>query len=154
MLIRRATRDDIAAVWNIRSLAISAQCRNDYPNDLIEKWTSGGPPEKFDGEVEQNMWVAEVAGEVVGFGKINLDTGIVDAMFVHPNRMRRGIGAKIIKRLERLAIDRGLSEVTLKSTFNAAPFYRSCGFTGEKIAKHHSPMGVELDCILMSKKII
>jgi GNAT superfamily N-acetyltransferase len=120
---------------------------------LIDKWISYGPPEKFGAEVEKNVWIAEMGGEIVGFGKMDLDTGIVDAMFVHPDRMRLGIGAAIIGHLECLAMDRGLTAVTLKSTLNAAPFYRSCGFVGEQVGRHQSPTGVELECILMSKQI-
>ncbi len=153
MSIRRATRADTAAVWNIRNLAISAQCRGIYPNDLIDRWTSSGPTEQFENALAEQVWIAEASGAIVGFGKIDLDTGIVDAMFVHPDSMRSGIGAKILRHLELLAIDRGLPEITLKSTLNAAPFYRSCGFTGEQVARHQSPTGIELDCIPMYKKI-
>ncbi|WP_207769686.1 GNAT family N-acetyltransferase [Solimicrobium silvestre] len=118
------------------------------------KWTSGEPPEYFSDVVDDGFWVAEIDHEIVGTGKVNLQTGKVDAVFVHPQRVRFGIGAKIIKHLEHIAIDVGLIELNLESTLNAAPFYRSCGFQGIEIAKYNSPRGIELDCILMSKKLL
>ncbi len=153
MLIRKASRTDAKTVWNIRNLAIKAQCSTYYSEDIIEKWTSGEPPEDFDDIVNGDFWVTEIGNEIIGIGKIDLEKAKVDAVFVHPEKMRLGAGVKMIKHLEQLALDHGLTEITLQSTLNAAPFYRSCGFQGNKIVQYHSPRGIILDCIIMLKKI-
>jgi hypothetical protein len=36
---------------------------------------------------------------------------------------------------------------------NAASFYRACGYVGEQPAIYHSPSGLELACIPMTKRI-
>jgi N-acetylglutamate synthase-like GNAT family acetyltransferase len=143
MLIRKAVQAEVSVIWRVCNLAISAQCRNSYADDVIEKWIAGAPTEKFIADIEKNVWVADVDGEVVGFGKLNLTTGVVEAIFVHPDSMGTGVGTKMMAHLERQAADYGLTELTLNSSLNAAPFYRLCGFQGDQIGQHHSPSGVE-----------
>jgi len=128
MIIRRAAQDEASIVWNIRNLAISAQCRNDYSGDVIETWIRGDPPTNFASELAESTWVAEIDNEIVGFGKIYLDSGVVESMFVHPDRMLLGIGTKIMEHLEKIAVDFGLAELTLDSSLNAVQFYHRCGF--------------------------
>ena len=91
--------------------------------------------------------------EIVGFGKMYLDSGVVESMFVHPDRMFLGIGTKIMEHLEKIAIEFGLTELTLDSSLNAVRFYRRCGFKGDQIGKHYSSTGNGLDCVRMSKEI-
>jgi hypothetical protein len=55
------------------------------------------------------------------------------------------------RQLERLARDKGLKELHLESTLNAAPFYRACGFADDKPGKFQSPTALVLDCIPMVK---
>ncbi len=103
--------------------------------------------------VEKHLYVATIAGTVVGTGMVNLESGKVDAIFVHPNYMRCGIGRQIMLHLEQYALDTGLTQLNLESTLNAVTFYRSLGFVGDAIAKYVSARGFSLNCIPMRKNI-
>ena len=83
----------------------------------------------------------------------DLDTGKIDAIFVHPNHMGAGVGKQILLHLEQIAIEAGLTQLKLDSTLNASSFYRAYGFEGEKVSKYKSPWGATLDCIPMAKHI-
>ena len=84
---------------------------------------------------------------------IDLKSGKVDAMFVHPSRIGTGVGRRILFYLEELAHEAGLAHVSLESTLNAASFYRACGYVGQTAAKYESPRGISLDCIPMKKSL-
>jgi mycothiol synthase len=55
---------------------------------------------------EENAFLFEVDGELVGYGRTQLETGHEESVFfmrggmVHPGWRRRGIGTRVIKRLE------------------------------------------------------
>jgi N-acetylglutamate synthase-like GNAT family acetyltransferase len=149
--IRKANEEDAQAAWHIRNAAINSHCAGHYPPEALESWTRGDVTEDFVSAVVDSFYVATLDGEVVGTGMIDLDSGKVDAIFVHPNNMGTGVGSQILSYLEKLAIDAGLTQVNLESTLNAAPFYRACGFVGETVSKYKSPRGVSLDCIPMKK---
>lgn len=109
--------------------------------------------EQFIEVVEDSFYVAISDGQVVGTGMINLQSGKVDAIFVHPSRMRSGIGRQVLLHLEKLALAAGLNQLSLDSTLNASRFYRAHGFVGDSVAKYESPRGISLDCIPMVKKV-
>lgn len=151
--IRKATRADADAAWEIRRAAVMRECANVYPPDQLEQWTGGTASRAFADAVEERFLVATVDGYVAGTGMIDLATGKIDAIFVHPAYMKRGIGAAMMRHLETLARSKELPELTLDSTLNAAPFYRALGFEGEEITPYQSPRGLTMDCVPMTKRL-
>ncbi|MEN6406972.1 MAG: GNAT family N-acetyltransferase [Thermoguttaceae bacterium] len=151
--IRKARADDASAAWEIRNAAILRQCKGHYPPELLAIWTNGALTEEFVQFVAEHFYVAILDEAIVGTGMIDCKTGRLDAIMVRPDLMRQGIGRQMVSFLEDIARAAGLTELTLDSTLNAAPFYRSCGFVGEAIGKYQSPRGITLDCIPMKKSL-
>ncbi|MDB4539951.1 GNAT family N-acetyltransferase, partial [Saprospiraceae bacterium] len=119
--------------------------------NLLETWTTGEMTEEFVEQVLANYYVAIVNSEVVATGALDLKSGQIDAMSVHPSHMRTGLGRQMLSHLEKLANESGLVRLKLDSTLNAAPFYRACGFVGNTFGEYKSPRGITLDCIPMTK---
>jgi GNAT superfamily N-acetyltransferase len=151
--IRKATADDAAAAWEIRNAAIRAGCPAHYPAEALAIWTAGEVTEGFVRSVVEKFYVATVDEVVVATGMINCNTGKLDAIFVRPDMMRRGIGRQMVAFLEDVALVAGLTQLTLEATLNAAAFYRSCGFVGETPGEFRSPRGISLACIPMTKSL-
>lgn len=78
---------------------------------------------------------------------------MVDAIFVAPEYFGVGAAKKMLNFLEILAKENDLCSLKLESTLNAAPFYRSFGFVGDKVSTYHSPRGISLDCIPMTNSL-
>ena len=154
MAIRKARKDEAQSILEIRSAAISCQCIGHYSPEDIEIWAGAEATKQFIEMVENSFYVASTDGRVVGTGMVNLESGKVDAIFVHPGHMRTGIGRQIMLYLEKLALDAGLTQLSLESTLNAVKFYRAQGFVGDSVAKYVSPRGVSLDCIPMTKSLL
>jgi GNAT superfamily N-acetyltransferase len=153
LTIRKATANDAPAAWAIRNAAIRRACKGFYADDLLEQWTAGEMTHEFVEFVVRQFYVATVSGVVVGTGFIDLGNGRLDAVFVRPDMMGKGIGKRIVAFCEDLGRSAGLSELKLDSTLNAAPFYRRCGFAGDVVGVYRSPRGISLDCICMTKRI-
>ncbi|WP_299574317.1 GNAT family N-acetyltransferase [uncultured Shewanella sp.] len=153
MLIRKATMVDAKDAFEIRNLAILSQCKGHYSADVLLKWAEGDVPETFIHDFARHGFVTEIANKVVGVGMIDLNTGMVDAMFVRPESFGQGLGRKMLEHLETLAKQASCKKLMLDSSLNAADFYRNCGFEGSKQAIFHSPMGIELACIPMVKML-
>lgn len=106
-------------------------------------------PDAFVEDVERSFVIARREGRVVGTGALDVKTGKIDAVFVHPGYMRSGIGRAIVAHLVGLARDARLVSLTLEATINAAAFYRACGFSGDETATYRSPRGLAFDCVPM-----
>ncbi|OOF32104.1 GNAT family N-acetyltransferase [Salinivibrio proteolyticus] len=153
IIIRKASQNDAQAIFDLRNRAILAKCSAHYTEEQLSLWTQGSVSERFITDVVDTFYVSEMDGQVIGSGKLNTQTGLVDAIFVEPYYSGRGAAKKMLQFLEHLAKEQGLRLLTLESTLNAAPFYRACGFVGDEISTYHSPKGIRLDCVPMKKPL-
>jgi putative acetyltransferase len=97
--------------------------------------------------------MAEDQGRIVGFGQLCLTSGEVEAVYVHPNAARQGVGAQLLRRLEARAKEQGLTSLHLDASLNAVPFYTVAGFVPQREAKHQLKSGVEITCVVMTKTV-
>ncbi|MDE1166507.1 MAG: GNAT family N-acetyltransferase [Pseudomonas sp.] len=152
--IRRATRSDARAAFDIRLHAIRQQCKAVYTDAQVMAWTCVPLTEKYRAWVAKDYYVACVNDRPVATGVINLDSGELEAIFVLPGFMGQGVGKKMIHFLEQLAREAGLAQVHLEATLNAQAFYQRCGFTAGAQAIYHSPSGLQLACVPMRKQLV
>ncbi|OOE78884.1 GNAT family N-acetyltransferase [Salinivibrio sp. ML198] len=151
--IGKANSNDAQAIFDLRNRAILAKCSAHYTEEQLSLWTQGSVSERFIADVLDTFYVSEIDGQVIGSGKLNTQTGVVDAIFVEPDYSGRGAAKKMLQFLEHLAKEQSLRLLTLESTLNAAPFYRACGFVGDEVSTYHSPKGIRLDCVPMEKPL-
>ncbi|MDN3701967.1 GNAT family N-acetyltransferase [Vibrio artabrorum] len=153
IVVRKATEADVHIIYELRRRAILDKCAAHYTKEQLSLWTHGGVSDGFVQDVINTFYVSETDGQVIGSGKLNIETGMVDAIFVAPEYFGVGAAKKMLNFLEILAKENGLCLLKLESTLNAAPFYRSFGFMGDKVSTYHSPRGISLDCIPMTKSL-
>jgi GNAT superfamily N-acetyltransferase len=153
MKIRKATAEDARPIFDIRIAAIRHQCTGHYSEASLDMWTSGEMSDKFVDWMAAACYVAIIESAIVGTGILGVKSGQIDAVFVHPDHMGNGIAREMMRHLEHLAVNAGLTQMTLDSTLNAAAFYRKCGFVGDTMSTYVSKKGISLDCIPMLKHL-
>lgn len=151
LTIRKANSGDVLDAWDIRKASVLAACANYYSEASLSAWVDGSPTDKWANVVERDFYVAVDDEFVVGTGMLTVASGQVDAIFLRPSHMGRGIGRKMLESLEALARDHGLASMRLDATLNAAPFYRHCGWSGDSISTYRTSRGLELPCVPMTK---
>jgi GNAT superfamily N-acetyltransferase len=75
-----------------------------------------------------DVWVAEAAGDIVGF--VAIDGTQLDGLFVEPAHWRKGVGSALVDAAVHEARRRGVS-LTVTAAPAARGFYESCGFAVE-----------------------
>lgn len=151
LTIRKANGGDVLDTWEIRKASVRVACAEYYPEASLTAWVAGSPTDKWARIVERDFYVAVDDGLVVGTGMLTVANGQVDAIFVRPSHMGRGVGRSMLASLEALARNHGLASMRLDATLNAAPFYRSCGWSGTSISTYRTSSGLELACVPMTK---
>lgn len=155
--IRRATEADADSILDLRCAAIRAFGTERYHAEQVERWAEqplGSAPylESIRSESE-SVLVAEVSGELAGFGRIELDSGVVSAVYVHPEHARNRVGSELLSRLESRARSDGIDSVTLHASLNAVGFYEAHGYERISTVVHEVTGGVELACVEMARNI-
>lgn len=130
-ILRPARADDVCQIRSLHIAAIEVCGPHAYDEEQVAAWaekeTDPGP-ESVEGS-NQHVIVAEIDDSVVGFGKLVPDHREVQAVYVHPEFTRQGIGSAILERLENLAVESGIETLELQSSLNAVEFYDVHGFS-------------------------
>ncbi len=77
----------------------------------------------------------------------------VRAMFVHPERTRRGLGTRILELCEEAAKAEGFTQLSLMATLPGVPLYERYGFELVAESDVRLPDGVLLPCAAMEKPV-
>jgi len=145
--ISKACAADALAAWDIRNAAILSQCTGHYPAELLAIWTDGAITAPFIDVVAELFYVATVDDAVVGTGMIDCATGRVDAIFVHPDMMRRGIGRQVVEVCLAEAKEFEIKKIFVLTYQDV--FFGKLGFV--LIDKRELPHKIWTDCIRCSK---
>jgi putative acetyltransferase len=154
MKIRRARTEDLQGVAAVHRASILGLCAQRYSVVQLSQWTDALRPEGYAALlVRREFLVAEQDGELLGFGVLDLGESLVNATYVSPKVVRRGVGRRLLEAMETIARQQGVARLQLSSTLNAVPFYQSLGYLQQGAGTNRLPTGVELPCIVMAKNL-
>ena len=128
MAIRVARDGDYAAIARLRRQTIRHVNARDYPDDVIERWSAKESAATLRASADlYRRWVAVERGRIVGFCEHDLQ-GALSRLYVHKDRLRKGIGSRLLAAAEASLKTLGFAEVTLEATITARDFYAASGY--------------------------
>ena len=156
LALRPALPEDRVLIWTLHTAAIRRLCSTHYSPAQIEAWAGFLTPERYAAVVvdpHRHVIVATDNTALVGFGQYHPGAAEIEAIYVHPEHVRSGVGKAILQHFERLARGAGVNAMVLTATLNAVPFYQHHGFQLVAFAELDHPSGVRLRCANMSKPL-
>jgi len=153
--VRRAKTEDAEQICQVHITSVRELCKSDYTPEQIEAWVSKLNPEGHRQAIEnltKVMFVAETEGRIAGFSE--LFESEVNAVYVHPNYSRQGVGKLLLNLLEKEAIAQQINELQLSASTNAKPFYQACGYQVIEYSFHILHSGLKIPCVRMEKNLI
>lgn len=95
--------------------------------------------------------VAEQDGVIVGFASLLAPRGggcELDGLFVEPERMRHGVGRRLVDDARRIARKRGATRIDVVANPQALAFYQRVGFTTSGEARTRFGMAPRMSLFL------
>lgn len=151
--IRRAKEEDVLQILQLRRKA-SKKSISHYSKSHTNAMINYGSEEEIRKAIKKRIvFVAALGKNILGSGSIDLKEKFIYSLFVLPKNQHKGIGTKIIKRLEKEARKNKIKLVQLSGRLNAFKFYQKNGFYKKRreywrIGKYKIPM------IRLEKKLI
>ena len=151
-VIRNALPKDAEAIHVVHMAAIRGLCSTHYSAAEIDAWCGGRNPSSYLSPIrEKVVLVAEVDARIRGFGQLDLK-GVIEAVYVHPDHPRQGIGTALLCALEACALRSGCAVLRLDSSLNAVGFYKAAGYRTVERYKHEIRPGVFISCERMERE--
>ncbi|WFT86834.1 GNAT family N-acetyltransferase [Rhizobium leguminosarum] len=156
--VREMCPEDTRAFLEVHRAAVRGTAANDYPSEVIETWAPLPLSDELIQKVRANpdeelRWVAEIDGKIVGIGALVTKNAEIRACYVSPAVARKGVGSALLRKIERVANEKGLSLLQLDASITAEPFYKFHGYEVWERSHHVLDSGVRMACVKMCKTL-
>lgn len=154
-MIREADISDYDAMDRVFRASATALCSRSYSSQVIESWAGEPLPGRFvkNKESGDEQYVFTVAGNVAGFGSINLEHHKLVSLFVSPEQSGKGIGQSMLEFLVARAESSGIPVLKIDSSLNAVNFYKRHGFAETGRSMYRTQNGVEMESVQMERRL-
>jgi putative acetyltransferase len=88
-----------------------------------------------------------------GIGALVLREWELRACYVSPGTARKGVGSALVREIERIATEHGLTHLRLSSSLTAEPFYAALGYQTVARRDHVLRTGVRMAAVQMQKAL-
>ncbi|MGK5445066.1 GNAT family N-acetyltransferase [Micromonospora sp. URMC 105] len=124
--IRSFEDADASAVVELIECCLRQVNSHDYPADVIERMCAHFSPARIkELATERQVFVAELDGIA---GTVSRDGNKVYTMFVHPRTHGRGIGRRLMRHIEALAVIDGYDYMETGASITGHGFYHRLGY--------------------------
>ena len=134
MQIRRFRKSDAPEVARLHRDTIRSVNTKDYPQPHIKVWSNRVSADRWAKYFGKNtIFVAVDKRKILGVASYKKDE--IMAMYVHKDSIGKGVGKKLLLRLERDALKNGIKKIKCTSTVTAQSFYEKNGYKTIKKTK-------------------
>ncbi len=134
MRIRKFKKLDAIQLARLHRSTIRNVNNQNYPKKEINVWAGKVSAEKFRKSAKENIrLVAVEKGKIIGFGDYKKDD--LMGLYIHKDWIGKGIGKKLLQRLEVDAYKKGIRTMKCTSTITAHKFYEKNGYKTIKKTK-------------------
>lgn len=120
---------------------------NDYTPEIIARVErSFGPDAVVAGMDRQSMFTAELDGRIVGTA--SLDQTVIRSVFVAPDVQGQGVGRSLMAKAVGVAVSRGVTLLSVRSTVTAEAFYARLGFKAVRDAFYEDERTIVMERLL------
>ena len=156
--LRDASPEDAGEMARIQSRALRAEGREHYTGEQLDRLAPPDPGPETIPDVEftddgRYTIVAEKDGDVVGWGSVHLEEGVLAATFVDPDHAGQEVGRTIVEDLETAARAAGLETLVVPASLNAVGFYETLGFEPRDEIDAGGPDDPEIPAVELTKHL-
>ncbi|MEH1924171.1 GNAT family N-acetyltransferase [Nostoc sp.] len=148
--IRLAQPQDRNQIFDIQRDATQTLCSTDYSPEQIQALLNDIQVDKSQVEERKDIvFVAEIGEKIVGFSAYSRYW--VNALYVHPQYVRQGVGTELLKAVENEAYSQNVKTLAVCASITAKPFYEASGYQEFSKTYITSSSGIYIPCSRMQK---
>lgn len=150
--IRPAIKEDIEAIVRLRNESILSSSQDDYSREQLLQWAGVTRTENALARILDGCLLVATSGtEIIATNGLDLDETEMVGLFVSPSFKYRSIGSRMVQEVERLAIQFGISVLSVEAALPAIGFYEKCHYQPRPGAVLVQDSRTHLDSLSLSR---
>src|SRR5215813_1843979 len=155
LTIRKAREEDCDSISGVHVRAVRAIPAGYYSPEEIEAFAAPRPVERYREFIQtRDAYVALSGDVIVGFGILNRETAVIEAVFASPEGKGQRVGLTLLQTLEELARSLEIKTLSLNASLNAVGFYLKAGYEAQEESNYQLSSGVTIRCVPMIKLVV
>ena len=157
VIVRPMRADEGRTFLDIHTRSVRGLAAQHYSPEIIDGWAARITDESVralmrnpDGEIRL---LAELDGQPVGLGALVVSKSELRACYVVPEAARKHVGSALVREIERIARDHGLTKLDLEASLNAEYFYAALGYAVVERHEHVLRSGLRMAAVKMQKEL-
>jgi putative acetyltransferase len=157
VVVREVRSTEARLFFDLHERSVRGLAASHYAPEVIDAWVVPQTEDILDwfarnpdGEIRL---IAELDGQPVGLGSLVVSNAELRSCYVVPEAARKGVGSALVREIERLAREHGLTHLQLFASVNAEPFYTSAGYQSDGRTEY-GIRGQRMDAVKMSKSLL
>jgi putative acetyltransferase len=153
--IRLVKDADLETIIQLQTLSLSKlpQQLRKYDCQQIDSLIEGQAAWRRMSFAFETTLIAE-DNDLVPIGFISSERFQISGLFVHPDYLNRGIGSKLLKQLELLAVERRTKTLEVLSSLESIDFYKKQGYQFVRETGFFSQSSIWIPCQVLEKELI
>jgi GNAT superfamily N-acetyltransferase len=129
VVVRAARFEDVSAILRLIEAAVEHGCRDHYDGEQLRAVYLGYASNLYADAVGPfEMMVAEIGEQLTGVAQLDIDAGVLRALFVDAAIQGQGVGRVLLAAAEARAREAGCSRLRGAMSLNAVSFYAQAGY--------------------------
>lgn len=149
--IRPLNSEDSQKVLEIQANALRALSPS-YSSNQIESLVRGQASVRF--LEDETGIVATYQDRIVGFAALLDKTSKIAGVYVHPDFVRQGLGTRLLKAVEKIAIDKGIETLGVTASLDSVKFYKASGYRVIRRSGFYSEGRIWVTCKNLRKQLV
>jgi putative acetyltransferase len=149
--IRLARPEDLDRVIELQTQSLKLLGSANYSPQQIQALVTGQAAWRGRDEV---IFLAESAGELVGFSGLSTQNQQITAVYTHPQFARQGVGTQVLQALETAAIEKRYHSLWVISSLTAVNFYQARGYKLLRKTGFRAEGGEWIACFVLKKRLL
>jgi len=156
---RTALSRDAGSLLQTRRESVLSGSEEKYSRLILEAWAPKTDAASIlqESEALKNpdriSLVAEIQEKIVGFCTIGIAEGLLKQCYVLPEYRGMGIARELVRQMEAIAKERGLTSLKLSSSLIAFDFYKKQGYSELHSYNYDLGNGLQMPCVMMEKAL-
>lgn len=148
--IRQSKPEDLEYILQLQADSLKL-LSNDYKSSQIESLIKSQKNARL--SHDETTFVAELNNRIIGFSCFIDARNTIGGVYVHPDFIRQGIGTKLLKKIEEIAIERKCQVIKVTSSLSSVDFYRANGYQVIRNSGFFSDLTTWIECVNLEKQL-
>ena len=152
VIIRPAVKEDLEAIKRLRQQSILETSQDAYSREQLVHWSRVDSSNRTSERIKDGCVLVGLTGQqIIACNSLDLDGSEMMGLFISPSFQGKQVGRKMVRKIEQLAIQFGMTQLRVEAATPVIQFYLQCKYAARIGARTSIDPRTQLNALSMTR---